>query len=81
MKYLFWSTLVLSTALHASPELAMYLPAEAAAKDALIQSPLLQQARARKQALGFRAQAIDAGSAEFSVRALQQRRSLNATGT
>ncbi len=65
---------------HASTELAPYLPAEAAAKEALIQSPLLQQARARKQALGLRAQAIDAGSAEFSVRALQQRRSLNATG-
>ena len=67
-------------AAQASPELAPYLPAEAAAKEALIQSPLLQQARARKQALGLRAQAIDAGSAEFSVRALQQRRSLNATG-
>lgn len=65
---------------HASPELAPYLPVEAAAKEALIQSPLLQQARARKQALGLRAQAIDAGSAEFSVRALQQRRSLNASG-
>ena len=80
MKHVFWFTWLLCTALHASPELAAYLPAEAVAKDALLQSPLLQQARARKQALGMRAQAIDAGSAEFSLRALQQRRSLNATG-
>ena len=80
MKHQLWLTLLLSTALHASPELAAYLPAEAAAKEALIQSPLLQQARARKQALGLHAQAIDAGTAEFSVRALQQRRSIHATG-
>lgn len=65
---------------YASPELGPYLPGEAAAKEALIQSPLLQQARARKQALGLRAQAIDAGSAEFSVRALQQRRNIHASG-
>ncbi len=80
MKHWLCVSFFCSLAAQASPELAPYLPAEAVAKEALIQSPLLQQARARKQALGLRAQAIDAGSAEFSVRALQQRRSINATG-
>jgi outer membrane protein TolC len=80
MKHWLCVGLLWCAAVHASPELAPYLPVEAAAKEALIQSPLLQQARARKQALGLRAQAIDAGSAEFSVRALQQRRSINASG-
>ncbi len=80
MKHWLCVSFLFCAAVHANPELAPYLPAEAAAKEALIQSPLLQQARARKQALGLRAQALDAGNAEFSVRALQQRRSINATG-
>lgn len=54
--------------------LQSYLPAEAAVKDALLASPLIEGARARRDALSARAQGIAAGTAEFTVRATAQRR-------
>ena len=51
-----------------------YLPLEAAVKDALLASPLIEGARARRDALRARARGISAGSAEFTVRATAQRR-------
>jgi cobalt-zinc-cadmium efflux system outer membrane protein len=54
--------------------LQSYLPAEVAVKDALLASPLIEGARARRDALNARAQGIAAGTAEFTVRATAQRR-------
>ena len=58
-----------------------YLPAEAAVKEALITSPLMQAARAQKDAGSARAKGIDAGSAEFTLRSTSQRRRDVAAGT
>ncbi len=74
---------VLLTPVHAQPTatqtLPTYLPAETAVKEALLSSPLMQAARARKAAGAARAQGIDAGTAEFTVRSTtQRRRELNA---
>ena len=51
-----------------------YLPAEAAVKEALLTSPLMQAARAKKEAGSARAKGIDSGSAEFTLRSTSQRR-------
>lgn len=58
----------------ADADLQLYLPAEIAVKDALLASPLIEGARARRDALRARAQGIAAGPAEFTVRATAQRR-------
>ena len=57
-----------------------YLPAEAAVKDALLSSPLMQAARAKKEAGTARAKGIDSGTAEFTLRSTSQRRREVATG-
>lgn len=54
--------------------LAPYLPAEAAVKDALLSSPLMQAARSKKEAGTARAKGIDSGTAEFTLRSTSQRR-------
>jgi len=51
-----------------------YLPAEAAVKDALLGSPLMQAARAKKEAGTARAKGIESGTAEFTLRSTSQRR-------
>ena len=61
-------------AVSADAALQSYLPAEAAVKEALLASPLIEGARARRDALSARAQGIAAGTAEFTVRATAQRR-------
>jgi cobalt-zinc-cadmium efflux system outer membrane protein len=58
----------------ADAALQSYLPAEAAVKEALLVSPLIEGARARRDALSARAQGIATGTAEFTVRATAQRR-------
>jgi outer membrane protein, heavy metal efflux system len=58
-----------------------YLPAEAAVKDALLSSPLMQAARSKKEAGTARAQGIESGAAEFTLRSTSQRRRETATGT
>lgn len=58
-----------------------YLPAEAAVKEALLGSPLMQAARAKKQAGTARAKGIDSGTAEFTLRSTSQRRRDVAAGT
>ncbi len=58
-----------------------YLPAETVVKEALITSPLMQAARAQKDAGSARAKGIDAGSAEFTLRSTSQRRRDVAAGT
>ncbi len=64
----------------ATSQLLPYLPAEDAVKDALLSSPLMQAARAKKEAGTARAQGIDSGSAEFTLRSTSQRRREVATG-
>lgn len=54
--------------------LAAYLPPEPAVRDALLTSPLIQAARAKKQGWIARAQSIEAGPAEFILRGTGQRR-------
>jgi outer membrane protein, heavy metal efflux system len=54
--------------------LADYLPLEAAVKDALISSPLIQVARAKREGWSARAKGISAGSAEFTLRSTSQQR-------
>ena len=61
--------------------LSPYLPAEAAVKDALLSSPLMQAARSKKEAGTARAQGIDSGAAEFILRSTSQRRRDVAAGT
>ena len=58
-----------------------YLPAEAAVKETLLSSPLMQVARSKKEAGTARANAIDSGTAEFTVRSTSQRRRDVAVGT
>jgi outer membrane protein TolC len=58
-----------------------YLPAEAAVKEALLNSPLMQAARSKKEAGTARAKGIDSGTAEFTLRSTSQRRREVATGT
>ena len=58
-----------------------YLPAEAAVKDALLSSPLMQAARSKKEAGTARAKGIDSGNAEFTLRSTSQRRRDVAAGT
>ena len=60
--------------------LAPFLPAEAVAREALLASPGIQAARARKAAGLARAQGIDSGTAEFVVRSSAQRRRDTTTG-
>jgi hypothetical protein len=61
---------------HAQTPLALsiYLPAEPLVKEALINSPLMDMARSKKNAGIARAQSIDAGAAEFTLRSTIQRR-------
>ena len=61
--------------------LAPYLPAEAAVKDALISSPLMQAARSKKEAGTARAKGIDSGTAEVTLRSTSQRRRDVSAGT
>jgi len=58
-----------------------YLPTEAAVKEALLGSPLMQAARSKKEAGTARAQGIESGSAEFTLRSTSQRRRDVAAGT
>lgn len=58
-----------------------YLPAEAAVKEALLSSPLMQVARSKKEAGSARAKGIDAGTAEFTLRSTSQRRRDVGAGT
>jgi outer membrane protein TolC len=68
-----------TAAAYAQQDVLAYLPAESAVRAAIIDSPGLQAARSRKEALAQRAQAIQAGSAEVSWRSSFQRRRLPAT--
>lgn len=61
--------------------LAAYLPPEPAVREALLTSPLIQAARARKQGWVARARGIEAGPAEFTLRSTGQRRRDGAIGT
>ena len=61
--------------------LTAYLPAEVVVKEALLSSPLMQAARAKKEAWTARAQGIDSGSAEFTLRSTSQRRRDAVAGT
>ena len=63
----------------AEPVWERWLPAPLAAREALLNSPQTQMALSRRRALQARADAIAAGSAEFSVRATQQQRRLPPT--
>jgi outer membrane protein, heavy metal efflux system len=81
-----WMGCVLWVALSASQAqtttvLSAYLPAEAAVKEALLGSPLMQAARSKKEAGSARAQGIEAGTAEFTLRSTSQRRRDVAAGT
>ncbi len=59
----------------AAPNAQAYLPAEAAVKEALLNSPGIQSARAQKEATTLRANTLRTGTAEFILRAnLQERR-------
>ena len=68
------ATLGSTSAPTALSQLVPYLPAEAAVKDALLSSPLMQAARSKKEAGTARAKGIDSGSAEFTLRSTSQRR-------
>jgi len=81
-----WMGCVLWVALSASQAqtttaLSAYLPAEAAVKEALLGSPLMQAARSKKEAGSARAQGIEAGTAEFTLRSTSQRRRDAVAGT
>jgi cobalt-zinc-cadmium efflux system outer membrane protein len=65
----------------ATQALAAYLPAEAAARDALLSSPWMQAARAEKDGWSARAKVMGAGPHEFTVRSTSQRRQDVANGT
>ncbi len=65
----------------ATSHLFPYLPAETVVKDVLLSSPLMQAARAKKEAGTARAKGIDAGTAEFILRSTSQRRHEVAAGT
>ncbi len=65
----------------ATSQLKPYLPAEAAVKEALLSSPLMQAARSKKEAGIARAKGIDSGTAEFTLRSTSQRRRDVAAGT
>lgn len=80
MKKLLLICACVATLVRAEPALQPYLPPEAAAKEALLASPWMAGARAKKEAHGFRAQGIASGSAEFVVRTTSQRRRDNALG-
>lgn len=58
----------------ADAALQFYLPPDMGVKDALLTSPLIEGARARRDALRARAQGIAVGTAEITVRATAQRR-------
>ncbi len=58
-----------------------YLPGEAAVKDSLLSSPLMQAARSKKDAGTARAKVIDSGAAEFTLRSTSQHRRDVAAGT
>jgi len=65
----------------ATQALAAYLPAELAAREALLSSPWMQAARAEKEGWSARAKATGAGPHEFTVRSTSQRRQDVANGT
>ncbi|BDU58106.1 hypothetical protein LMORI2_10880 [Limnohabitans sp. MORI2] len=60
--------------------LSVYLPSEAAAREALINSPGLQAARAEKEAWLARAKVVGAGPHEFTVRGTSQHRQEQISG-
>jgi outer membrane protein TolC len=80
MKQLLLICACVATLARAEPVLQPYLPPEAAAKEALLASPWMAGARAKKEAHGFRAQGIASGNAEFVVRTTTQRRRDTALG-
>ena len=57
------------------------LPPQAVVREVLFHSPVATQAVAQRRALEARADAVQAGSAEFNVRYAQQRRRLNEVAT
>lgn len=61
--------------------LAVYLPAEATVREALLNSAGMQAARAQRDAWAARAKAIGAGPHEFTVRSTSQHRQVVADGT
>jgi len=65
----------------ATQALAAYLPAELAAREALLSSPWMQAARAEKEGWSARAKAIGAGPHEFTMRSTSQRRQDVVNGT
>ncbi len=75
------STTAAASASTVTSQLLPYLPAEAAVKEALLSSPLMQAARSKKEASTARAKGIDAGTAEFTLRSTSQRRRDVAAGT
>jgi len=74
MKILLYVLLLIHCAVYADATLAPHLPAENAVKEALLASPLIHAAQAKKNAWTARAQAIDAGNAEFTLRSTAQHR-------
>ena len=64
---------------HADTVLQLFLPPENSVKEVLINSPEMQQARAKKQAHEAHANAIDAGNAEFTFHTSRQRRLVPST--
>ncbi len=70
------SSVLVASFVHAQTPaaLSIYLPAEPLVKEAVINSPLMDMARSKKNAGTARAQSIDAGAAEFTLRSTIQRR-------
>ncbi len=70
------SSVLVASFVHAQTPaaLSIYLPAEPLVKEAVINSPLMDMARSKKNAGTARAQSIDAGLAEFTLRSTLQRR-------
>lgn len=77
MKNLFLIIYLFSSLAYADTPLL--LPTENNVKETLLNSPEIQQARAKKQSLEFHAQAIEAGNAEFTLHTSRQHRSVTGT--
>jgi len=72
--FLIASLLAITVQAQAPSSLSTYLPAETSVKETLLSSPLMEMARSKKEFGTARAQMIDAGSAEFTLRSNLQRR-------
>lgn len=81
MKHLLIICALLSSMAHADMALTPYLPPEATVKEALLNSPLMHEARAKKDSWSAKAKSIEAGTAEFTVRSSAQRRRELSTGS